>query len=429
MATGKQAGEEHGGGAGGMTDAELPGCLSDLCSVEGLRRRAREQPRRWHLALREHARSPSGDPEGATVERFLRGGWIEELLPRHHGDMERLRRDRGCAARLVGLVGETLVGDVDEAAITRARENLIDGDAAAGRAAVSGEVATRTASLLRRIAVRWAEEVHHEPRVAARAPGAGRAAQRRPPRRTCALPELRRLLHAAWPWERAVLALALGGGLRESEIASLRRRELLVEAPAPRPRRVPRVPAPPRRIEIALDVTAAAAPYGPRRVRIIALPVWAGELILSGRAGIATVAPADLLFPHRSDPTRPRSGFRNLLAQIRARDERPWMDPPCTLATLRACWQRVAREAGATREVVRQTWSMEVPAPGVRGQSQALQAVRRLAAAWATFDAPVARVLVQGGTLPRRAPKGCAADEPEKADPWRGWERLPPSCR
>ena len=413
----------------GGSDAEAPGCLSDLCSVDGLRRLAREQPRRWHLTLREHAPTPSTDAEGATVERFLRGGWIDELLPRHHGDMERLRRDRGCAARLVAFCGDAPVGDVDEGFVSRARENFVNGDTGAGRAALSGEVATRTTSLLRKIAVRWAEVVHREPRVAARAPAAGRAVPRRPPRRTSPLFELRRLLHAGWPWERAVLALALGGGMRESEIVALRRQDLRVEAPAPRSRNVPRAPAPPRRIEIALDVTPANDPYGPRRLRIIALPIWAGELLLSPRAGIVDKAPGDLLFPHRADPTRPRSGFRDLLAQIRARDDRPWMDPPRSLATVRACWQRVAREAGVAREVVRQTWSMELPPPGVRGQSTALEAVRRLAAAWATLDAPVAQVLAQGGTLPRRAPKGCAPDEPEKADPWRGWEQLPPSCR
>ena len=322
---------------------------------------------------------------------------------------------------------------VSEEFLSGVRARLIAGDPEEERAALSGEVATRTTSLLRKAAVRWAEEAGAEPLVAARAPASAPPAARRSPRVTPALPELRRLLHLAWPWERAVLALALGGGLRESEIVGLRRRDLRLrraEPPTHGRRRPPSPPAPPW-IEVVLDVTPAGAPYEMvRRVRVSVLPRWACDLVLSPRAGLVAKGADELLFPHRSDPTRPRSSFRSLMNQIRKRDGgRPGTDPQRSLADLRRCWQRVVREAGAPREIVRQAWSLEVPPPGLTVQSMALDASRRLAAAWTTLDAPVGRALAFPGVLPRRAPKGCAPTESEKANPWEGWEQLPPSCR
>ena len=80
-----------------MSDEDLPGCVRDLTSVEGLRRLARERPLRWHHLLDEHAPPPRTDFADATVARVLQGGWLGDLLPRHHGDMERLRRDEAAA--------------------------------------------------------------------------------------------------------------------------------------------------------------------------------------------------------------------------------------------------------------------------------------------------------------------------------------------
>jgi len=417
-----------------VTGDDLPGCVRDLTSVDGLRRLAQEQPLRWHVLLGEHAPPVPTDFVDATIARVLREGWFEDLLPRHHRDTERLRRDRGSAGRLVALVGEALMETVDEDFVADVRARLIAGDPAVERAALSGEVASRTTSLLRKAAVRWAEVVEREPLVAQRAPVSGPPTPRRPPRRTAPLAELRRLLHLAWPWERAVLAFALGAGLRESEIVRLRQRDLRIHAPAARSRvrgrgHHPSVTVPPI-VEILLDVTPAGTPYEMvRRVRVAVLPRWACELVLRPGAGLMATDPDEFLFPHRSDRSRPRQGFRNLLKQIRKRDDRYSSEAPSSLMDLRTCWQRVAREAGAPHEVVRQSWWFEVPPPGVRKQSTALEAVRQLADAWATLDAPISRVLSIRGTLPRRAPKGCAPGEPEKADPWRGWEKLPPSCR
>ena len=415
-----------------MRDEDLPECVRDLISVAGLRRLARERPTRWNILLHQNAPPVRPVVAGVTVAQFLGGGWVDDLLPRHRHDMERLRRDRGSAGRLVALVGDVPMEDVDESFLAGVRAALLDGEVAAERGALSGEVATRTTSLLRNAAVQWANTVGERSRVAERAPASASPTARRPPRRTPPLTELRRLLHAAWPWERAILALALGGGLRESEIVGLRRRDLGIWRAEPRRRDRRRPPEPPQppRVEVLLDVTPAGIPPSrDRRVRVAALPRWAADLFLSPQAGLINRNPADFLFPHRSDPTRPRTGFRDLVRKIRARDGRPWNEPPSSLATLRHCWQRVAREASAPREVVRQSWWVPQPSPRGTAESTALAAVRHIASAWTTLDAPIARVLAFRGTLPRRAPKGCAPDEPEKADPWRGWEQLPPSCR
>ena len=409
-----------------MTDSEdLPGCVRDVTSVDGLRRLVREQPTRWHIALRKQAPGMPEDLADATVGQVLRGGLWGELVPRHRGDAERLRRERGGARRLVALVGAAAMADVDEAVLADVRGRLIAGDEASGRAALSAEVATRTVSLLRKAAYRWGTEVGRTPAVAERASASSRPARRRPPRKTMSLADLRRLLHAAWPEERAVLALALGGGLREGEIAALRRRDLQVKAPKRRGRRATVEPS---SIEVVLDITTPSDSYGMRgRLRIAPLPLWACELVGAPEAGLPSKAPDALLFPHRSDPDRPRSSFRSMMDRLRTRALGPH-GPRCSLADLRRCWQRVAREALAPREVVRQTWWIETPAPGIEPRSHALQSVRALAGHWATLGAPIAGVLTNPAVLPRRAPKGCGPGEPEKQDPWKGWRPLPPSC-
>jgi len=281
-------------------------------------------------------------------------------------------------------------------------------------------------SLLRQTARRWAAEAAFEPLVAERAARATSPGPRRKARRTLTLRSVYGLLEAAMPDERPALALALGGGLREHEVLALRRRDLLVVSRQPRghPRRGQVLPT---RIEVLLDVASPSDPYAQRRLRRAPLPLWACEIIEVPEAGLMSKAPNELLFPHRSDPDRPREGFRSVMGRLRLRVLGTHA-PPSSLTELRRCWQVVARQAKLPRAVVRQTWSYTPPPPRTPIRSRELDWLRWLAAQWThLLRSPVAGAIVNPTLLPRRARKGCGADESELTDPWAEWRPLPGS--
>jgi len=144
-------------------------------------------------------------------------------------------------------------------------------------------------------------------------------------------------------------------------------------------------------------------------------------------ARLMSKGPDELLFPHRSDPTRPREGFRSVMERLRLRALGAHA-PPCSLFELRRCWQVVARQAKLPRSVVRQTWSYTPPPPRTPFRSRELDWLRWLAAQWVhLLKSPVAAAIVNPTVLPRRARKGCGANESELTDPWAGWRPLPGS--
>ena len=409
---------------------ELPPCAADVTSTEGLRRLAQDHPRRWHSLLIAHNPPALVDMGGATVAAALRDPKLGGLLPVASDELHRVRRERDAARRLIRLVGGRAMAEVDEELLAETRARLLDGDQEVGQDAVAGETTTRTISLLRKVARRWALAIGTAPVVAERAPPAP-PSKRRKTRTTLPLWTLQRLLQAAWPEERVVLAFALGGGMAECEIRSLRRRDLYVaRGPAGTPRGQRGRPGHPRPalIEVLLDVSPAGDPYGSSRVRLVPLPLWACDLVAARDAGMLKKQPHEFLFPNRTDPNRPRAGFRSLMERLRLRAVGP-KGPTCSIADLRRCWQVVARQAGLPKEVVRQTWWFQRPAPGQALRGAPLDGLRTLAAHWVTLRAPVAQVIESPASLPRRAPKGCAAGESELGDPWEGWRPLPGSCR
>lgn len=403
-----------------------PDCVSDITSVVGLAKLRREQPHRWHRDLLATPHEPGAPISELDVEGALRHPALGMLLPTGPDDGGRIRRDRASARRLIGLIGEVSMAEVDEAVLAETRRRLITGDGD-DDAVVGGETATRTVSLLRKTARRWAESARLEPRVAERAPTASAPAPRRQPRPTLALGSVQRLLHTAMPVERAAMAFALGGGLKEHEILRLKRSDLLA---APKRTRRPRpgaITAAP--VEVLIEVTAPGDAYGPRQFRRAPLPWWACDLVGAPDAGLFGKAQGELLFPHRSDPDRPREGFRSVMARLRLRALGAHA-PPVSLTELHRCWQVVARQAKLPREVVRQTWHYSAPPPGRALESRPLDWLRWLAAQWpALMRAPVAGAIANPAVLPRRAPKGVAPEKSELADPWAGWRPLPASAR
>ena len=241
--------------------------------------------------------------------------------------------------------------------------------------------------------------------------------------------ELQRLLHAAFRAERPPLALALGGGLSEHEARGLRRDDLLVRtsrrrlrAPDGRTRTVTVAT-----VQVTVPASRTADPYGLGLVRVAPLPGWAVDLIASSPKGLLSQPGSAYLFPHRSDPDRPRDSFRSMMTRLCARALGP-RGARYSMADLRRAWQVIAREADLPRAVVRQSWSVEPDPAGRWAGCQEVDHLRRLAEAWPTLGAEVARALLSAPSLPRRAPKGCGPGDPERVDPWAGWRSLPPSC-
>lgn len=403
-----------------------PPCVTDPASVEGLKRLARERPDDWSRALRDGVVPFDGDLEEATLAEVVRSGLVRQVLPKGPRDLARLLRARASARRAIAALGEVRIADLDEEALVELRQRLIAGEEGDG---LSPEVATRTVSMVRKAAAAWARATGLPSPVARRAPAPSAPAPRRSARPVPSLREVQRLLHVAFPAERPVLALALGGGLGEQEIRSLRGGDLLVRRGRRRVRWLDGRTGSVATLSVHVVVPAAAGldPYGLGSVRVAPLPTWVIEILAASPDRPLDREEGVYLFPHRSDPDRPRSGFRSMMQRLNTQAFGP-KGARWSVADLQRAWQVVAREAGLARAVVRGSWSMEPPQGGRLPRSAELETLERLANAWPTLGAEAARSLVPGVRLPRRAPKGCGAGESEMTDPWAGWKPLPQSC-
>ena len=280
-------------------------------------------------------------------------------MPRHAGDRKRVERPRRLAKRLMPLVTGTPLARADEAYLLALFDDLVEEGMAA-------ESASRAVSLVRRLAIHWAEDLGIEPLVdpdISRRGASRRRSGGRRPRPTPTPTAVAELIGRASPPLACFVALVAGGALSEQEALAVRTSDLA------------RLPALPIR-----EVDGG-------HKRDAALAGWASAILEAnahhlGRPG------SPFAFPHRLDPARPRLSFNRSL--------RAAGGP--TSSGLRRIGQLVQRSGGLPREAVRGSWRA---VDYGRGRPPWWQSYTRLQGAWAVLvHPPVA--LPQSMKLPRR---------------------------
>ena len=381
----------------------LPPAASDQTSVHGLAAFARRHPGAWDYQVRCVLPELPEDLLQLDVIAALRTELADQLAPRSPSDLNRVRRYRASARRLVEVAGDELMSDVDEAFMLVIRDRLTRCCQVAGFTFGAEDVG-RDLSLLRHTARRWAYAAAIDPLVAERPPKRVRRRKKPAKRRRQRVPptiqQVLELLLAADPQLRAAIGLAVGGGLQHGEITELRLSQL-----DPRTR--------------AVSVWArgtARQPAGSRAVRVVWIAAWAWQLL--ERVLPRGAARGARVFPSRFDASRGRTGFDKAL---RKACEAAWgpQGPRYTMGALRTSWQAVARTRGLPRAVVRGSWAMP---PGGTPPRPALEA-RELARSWdELFWGPAVTGVLE--PVPARAPRRGGPWEPELVEE----EELPDSC-
>lgn len=300
------------------------------------------------------------------------------LLPKNPSDRAaaNLKKLRSCAALLVREVGDVVLGDIDELWMRTWRVRLVE-DGRLGR-----DLPGAAWTLLRKLAFRAQVRGGGTPRLAWRLRAGRRAEIGEPHRRP--LPDWDDVARMVADGTvkvavRAAVALQAHTGLRPGQVLSLRVGDLdpqnhLVQA---------RVPGPGGR----WAVVTYAIPHD----------AWAAvRLLLRQRPD----APTALLFPKRGAPAEPCPGINKAIRREAAR----LGIEAFTLQDLRRLAQAMLIEMGARREQVRGS--------ARRGRSGRLplsqQALELQRGAWLDLRGQVYAPPSQ------RAPRKCAADQPER---------------
>ena len=382
--------------------ADLPPAATDPTSVVGLRALARERPGDWHCIVMDASPTAPDDLADLTVAQVLRSELADQLRPRHPRDLGRLMRYRGCARRLVELVGETGIASVDNTFLIMLHGMLTDASASPTGRVYAPSTAGRTTSLLRRIAIRWAHAAGREPLVT---PGRGdpirrgrRAAsalsRHRP---TPNVEQLFSLLLVAGEDLQVAIALAAGGGLHHGQV-----RKLHVDQIDPQSR-------------------AVSMPVPGRGFRVAWLAGWAWDLLEPHYSVMRSYSrPGGLLLPGGLGG-EPRGDFNRPLATACRRAFGP-DGPQFTMASLRRFWQTTALASGLPRAIVRQSWAVR----DFQRLPVGAAAARDWARGWSElFTGP--DVLLAGAVaVPRRAADEVGPWEVEKAP---SGALLPASCQ
>lgn len=372
-------------------------CVRSAISNEGLRPLRRDFPEDWHRLL------AAGLPEvslgeSLTVEAWLRTGGGGLLVPRTASD-QWVRRARGVAQWVVRAVGRTRIVEWDE-------DGLLDWERdyqgwALGRGR-SSELVGRDVSLFRRAIWEGQRALGMRPRVRHKAPGRCKRRGGDPvPRPVTPPTAVARMLEALRSNGRAQLMIALlaGCGLWEGEALALRAGDLDLAG---------------QRVHIHSG--AVRGKPGQVADRWVSLPEWVWNLLWVALPGLSSMPMESLLFPCRTDPTRPRSSFRRtLLAAAKRAGLEPHERAGWALygpTALRRLGQAVLRNNGAPRMLVRGTVVSGSKGRGARRERPVERKSREIASAW--------RVLVHPPTgrgwrlrVPRRAQRTVGAGEPE----------------
>ena len=390
---------------------EGPACLHDPLSVGGLRRFAKED-RRWRSRLAKLWRSDElravyrearGEPPTcleAVILAFvyqLGGSTVDR------SGVETIYKARQLMRIVVDVAGDWGVGS-DGIDFEALRELLTrpDGD---GACRMSADRSSRALTMVEQaLVMRGALTGSLLPRRAAPPPAS--PAPPRAPRRSKPLRDCATLLRLASPGERVKIGLALGAGLLPGEVERLKGGDVTLYE-------VPPAVARQTRVSVGFRTAWARVRLRGKRVRWVPVPWWVLALIQSCRLGEGR----DPFVPRDEAPTLSAT-CRRLGSQI------PGLDS-LTPSDLCVTWQAVALRKGLSRQVVRRTWSQE------RDQQQwptvwhpAQRELVWLCGQWPELDA-VKSLVHCGDIVPRRAPAGCPADQPERG--WRSRKReMPP---
>ena len=356
-------------------------CLSDPTSGVGLRPLEAQHPNDWHFRVQAETPGPWTFDSETTVAGVLTTSAVAALMPRTAEDRARTASWRGAGRLVKELFGATPAREVDDRFVAAARRKLANMDhPRTGRPVGSGMI-SRSLTVLRTLASTHARLARQPCRVTRSPHGSGKRAGSRRLRATPDIPVLRRVLEAADPVLAVALALATTTMLGTSQLLRLRwgdldfsKLSIRVEGGGVRGRR---------------DVPMATWVLPPKWVWQLLLERY--EEVGDGRER----APLDWVFTGRV-AGRPRvTGFDALL-------RRACGTAGCrsyTLGDFRRLGQSVAREAGASRSVVRGTVTEEDPRRARSWHSSAMAERKVLARHWSELAAgPLGRV-------PRHPPK------------------------
>lgn len=348
-------------------------CVRDATTLQGLARLRARHPTSWSQRMRRAARIVAPD---ATVGEALRAGGMGHLLPRAATSAEanRLKKLRCCGRLLVRVHGHRRISDLDERWLRRARWSAPED------MSVGADLAGAAISLLRRVvhAVQrraGSVRVHRTLRPKKRR-ARGEAAQREP----APWGAVEAVMFCPEPRIAAAVAIQAHVGVSPGRVCSMRVGDLDLKSGTAR-------------------FLIRGTGDGEFEWVLYALPARALQAIRPWWR-LQRVCGADApLFPQRRRPHLPvRDLARPLQAQLREAGV-----PRFALADVRRLAQTSLRNLGAMRAQVRGS-----AVKTSIGRPLTHRELARQRRAWSAEHGG------QIGRLPKRAPRRCHADEPER---------------
>jgi integrase len=401
--------ESAAGAASPLLLAEL-----DPVSIVGLSawaRAAAKGRRPWSV---RPAQSTRADASFAELVRADRLGLLAGP-----GSFAGRRRMRVLARLAVEILGAREAVSIDPTDLRALVEALRSGSPDRARGPISRETSARVLGFALRVLREWRASLG----LAALGDVALPPGEAREPATSLTAAEVAEILAAGYPLERAAVALAVGAGLRPSEILRLRFVDLQRWRPPAQAIRfggwlgVPLVELLWVRVRKRRDAT---------RCRWLALPPWAAELVVLAIRGDAPQAARIFVSERGAELT----SLRPIISRLRERGQSQrarsvqWSD-------LRRTWQVVARELHMPRSLIRESaWGKPGAVAAPEASLPATAASHCLACLWPALDSPALRpVLSAPRRLPRRARSSCGRYDPEVKPPRAPPPPLPPAAR
>ena len=294
-------------------------------SMQGLERLRNRYPERWHLIVWKLTEFPTLTRDSTARDALLDAA-ESQAMPRHKGDLSRLKRYRHSLRRLRELPGVWDASEIDEAALDEIFGRLLD-------LGYSHETATRDGAMARRAARRLAWATRKRSTVRTRSTPNG-SSGRRP--HVAAPDVIQRMLQSPRPIVQGAVALAAGAGLTEGWMLGLRIGDF-----GPR--------------QITVDYRAAIRGEQTMGRGWTTVARWAGRVLVEAFP-ILEFGPADaLVFPSATNHEEPRRSLNEL---VRKEAKRLLGDRAegFTLGACRRFWQRTVSGAGFPEEATTGTW-------------------------------------------------------------------------